>query len=130
MRTIAFWLLLGATGAGMSTAVFADSTPNPLKVWKVALVRTHDDITATEDAPLETTLTFTEAVRVGNLIVPSGKYLVRMVTPSILRISSIDDTTVDATFAMRRVTRTGDPSESLVLFKPSRSDWPRRVIAI
>lgn len=130
MRTIACWLLLGTVGAGMSPVVFADSPPHPLEVWKVALVRSHDGISATEAAPLETTVTFTEAVRVGNLIVPAGTYLVRMVTPSILRISSTEDTRIDATFAMRTVARSGDSNEALVLFNSQRSNWPRRVIAI
>ena len=137
MRTIASWLLLGAMGAGVSPAVWADSRPHPLKVWRVTLVTVKGPMTAAAGAPLEATLTFSRAVRLQRVILPKGTYLFRMVTPSNIHISRVSSTedprtnpTIDVTFATTPVNRTNDLSEPLFKFTQSRTNWPPRLIAI
>ena len=137
MRTIAFWLLLGAIGAGVSPAVLADSRPNPLKVWKVTLVTVQSRMTSAAGAPLDATLTFSRAVRLQRVILPKGTYLFRMVTPSNIRISRVSsaedprtDPKIDVTFGTTMVNRTNDLSEPLFKFTQSRTNWPPRLIAI
>ena len=136
MRTIAFWLLLGAIGAGVSPAVLADSRPNPLKVWKVTLVTVQSRMTSAAGAPLDATLTFSRAVRLQRVILPKGTYLFRMVTPSSIRVSRVSssersDPKIDVTFATTTVNRTDDDlSQPLFKFTQSRTNWPPRLIAI
>ena len=137
MRTIAFWLFLGAMGAGVSPTVSADSRPNPLKVWKVTLVTVQGPMTAEAGAPLDATLTFSRAVRLQRVILPTGTYRFRMVTPSNIRVSRVrsadaprTEPNIDVTFATTTVNRTDDLSEPRFKFTQSRTNWPPRLIAI
>jgi len=138
MRTIAFWLLLGAMGPGVSPAVSADSRPNPLKVWKVTLVTVQGNrMTAAAGAPLDATLTFSRSVRLQRVILPKGTYHFRMVTPSNIRVSRVSspeaprtEPKIDVTFATTTVNRTDDLDQPLFKFTQSRTNWPPRLIAI
>jgi len=135
MRTIACWLLLGAISAGCSSIVSADpkvvSKARPRTVWTTTYVTMHGPVAATPESPLEATLTFKGAVRLpSNVTLPPGTYHFQMVAPNMLRISSMGDARILATFATTVVTRSRDLDQPLVRFERTAYDRPPRLMAI
>src|SRR5215813_7608944 len=130
MRTIGFWLLLGAMGAGVSPAVVADSKARAKTFWDQTYVKVQGRMAAADGSPLVATLTFAAPVRLPNVTLGEGTYLFRMITPSTLRISSVDGATVYATFATTTTTRSKDLSQPLVRFKRTSSVLPPVLVAI
>ena len=130
MRTIAFWLLLGAIGAAVPPAVIAYSKANEKAFWERTYVKVHGHMAPANGSPLEATLTFAAPVRLPKTTLDEGTYLFRIVTPSTLRISSVDGTKLFATFPTRTVTRTKDLSQPLVKFERTSSVLPPVLVAL
>jgi hypothetical protein len=130
MRTIGFWVLLGVMGAGASPAVVANSKARAKEFWAQTYVKIQGRMAAADGSPLEATLTFSAPVRLPKLTLREGTYLFRMVTPSTLRISSVDGATVYATFDTTTVTRSKDLSQPLVRFVRTSAVLPPVLVAI
>ena len=130
MRTIGFWLLLGAMSAGVSPAVLADSKARAQAFWDQTYVKVQGRMAAADGSPLVATLTFSAPVRLPKMTLREGTYLFRMITPSTLRISSVDGAKVYATFATTTATRTKDLSQPLVKFERTSGLLPPVLVAI
>jgi len=130
MRTISFWLLLGAMGAGASPAVVADSKGRAKAFWEQTYVRVEGRMAAADGSPLVATLTFSAPVRLPKMTLRTGTYRFRIIAPSTLLISSVDGATVYATFATTTTIRTRDLSEPLVKFQRTSAALPPVLVAI
>jgi len=130
MRTIGFWLLLGAMGAGVSPAVLADSKARAKAFSDQTYVKVQGRMAAADGSPLVATLTFSAPVRLPKMTLREGTYLFRMIAPSTLRISSVDGATVYATFATTATTRAKDLNQPLVRFKRTSAVLPPVLVAI